>query len=167
MSHTTTNSSEKLINVDMSKMTVIFMAPEYLSELFREAAIKNDFVEQQRIFEQMQIEVAKGNVRPDPPMALIELLESMKNSQFKVNTDTDEHGEEHVRIEISDKDYVPVEGVETCSLVMCGVTDVRDIDEEKGTATVGYDSSTGDKFMTIPIERVFSSQNKVHSLENC
>ena len=159
-------TTEQLIDVDMSKMAVIFMAPENLTDQFVEAGIKGDYEEHQHILTQMHIEVAKGNKRPNPPKALIKLFESMKNAQFKVNTDVDEEGEEHIRIEISDKDYVPIKGVKTESLLICAVTDVRNIDEENGTVTVGYDSSVGDKFVTVPIERVFPSKEKSRFPEN-
>ena len=166
MSDIKLTTTERLIDVDMSEMAVIYMAPEYLSDQFVEAGIKGNYEEQQHILIQMHTEVAKGNMRPDPPKALIKLFESMKNAQFKVNTDVDEEGEEHVRIEISDKNFVPTEGVKTESLMICAVTDIRKIDEEKGTVTVGYDSSVGDKFVTVPIERVFPSKKKLRFPEN-
>ena len=161
------SNPEQIINVDMGIMTDIFMAPVYLSDLFIEAGIKGDFEEQTRIIEQMRIQVAKGNVRPDPPKTLINLFESTSNAQFKINSDIDEYGEEHVKINISDKDYVSVEGKEKnkCALLICGVTDVREIDEESGTVMVGYNSSKGEKSIKVPLERVFSGkQRKMFSI---
>jgi len=157
-----TESVEKIIDVNMSKMAIIFMAPAYLADMFVEAGIRGDHNEQFRIIEQMHIEVEKGNVRPDPPKAIIKLFESMTNAQFKVNVDIDEYGEEHVKIDISDKNYVPVEGEERSGLLICGVTDVRTFDEKAGTATVEYSSSTGPKAVTVPIERVFSEKQREH-----
>ncbi len=151
--HQTNN--KKTVNVDMSNMAIIFEAPPYLCDLFVEAGIKSDFEEQERIIEQMRIEVAKGNKNPNPPKAVIELFNSLANAEITVTTSED--GED-TYMEIRDKEYIPVEGDDRCSLLLCGITDVRTVDEKAGTAVVAYDSSVGEKYVTLPIEKVMSSK---------
>lgn len=146
--------SQTIKSVDMSVLAIIYQAPTYLMDLYIEAFIKGDMKELLDIIAQMRVEVAKGNLNPNPPKVLIDFFSTQTDVQFEVHSNDD--GD--VKIHITDNNFIPKEGEKTAGVILCGVNDIRAASTTVGKAVVAYETSEGEKRQIVPIDRVMSKK---------
>ena len=150
----TYTNSQTINNVDMSVLAIIYQAPTYLMDLYMDAFIKGDMKELRDIIERMRVEVAKGNLNPNPPRALIDFFSTQKDVKFEVHSNDD--GD--VKIQITDNNFIPKEGEKMAGVILCGANDIRAASTITGKAVVAYETSEGEKRQLVSIDRVMSKK---------